>query len=122
MIKHALEDGQSFSQVQTAELIRQVNDLEHWTAILHVLQCAGYWSIPSRSRKRWETFVRAQLEHVKPFVRAWAYDSYCHLAQQHPEYRNRCRELLQNVDDQEAASVKARIRNLRKEKRDQWDS
>lgn len=118
LIKHALENGQSFSQAQTAELIRHVDDLEHWTAILHVLQCASHWLIPSRSRKRWETFVSAQLRHSKPFVRAWAYDSFCHLARQYPEYRTRCRDLLQNVSDQEAASVKARIRNLRKDNRD----
>ncbi len=49
------------------------------------------------------------------FVRAWAYDAFYRLATQHPGYRPEVWRLLEQGMQEEAPSVKARIRQLLRE-------
>ena len=58
--------------------------------------------------------LRHCLSDTNKFVRAWSYNGLAELAKQYPQYRGEVKQLfeLAQNDDSEAASVKARIRNI----------
>ncbi len=63
-------------------------------------------------KKRLEAFLRECLEDRNKFVRAWAYGGFHQLAVEHAEYRGEAVQLFEKALDEEAASVKARVRKV----------
>ncbi len=59
--------------------------------------------------------MRKCLEDDNKFVRAWAYNGFYELAKQYPEYRTEAGQLFEMALRDEAASVKARVRNVMKQ-------
>jgi len=87
---------------------------EHWEAKLHILQSLPYLPIAERNRKAVEAFLRLTLTDANKFVRAWSYNGFYELARQHPKYQAETEQFFQMAMRDEAASVKARIRNIMK--------
>ena len=87
---------------------------EHWEAKLHVLQCLPYLDIPEDDTIGLEQFLDACLESERKFVRAWAYNGFNELALRFPRYREKVDGMLARAGESESASVRARIRNIRK--------
>ena len=115
LLKHHLEQADEPGDRKLADRVYAVlPDLTHWESRLHVLQCVPRLPISRARRKRVEAFVREALEDQKKFVRAWAYGALYELARQHDEYRAEALERLDRALESEAASVKARIRQLQK--------
>ena len=56
----------------------------------------------------------ACVDHDNPFVRAWSYHGLVALADEYAEHRDDVLALLERAAEGEKASVKARIRNVRK--------
>ncbi|MDX8346499.1 HEAT repeat domain-containing protein [Cognatiyoonia sp. IB215446] len=100
VLKAACERGASIPY--PAELLS--TDL-HWEIALHLLQSVQHVAVDLPAE-----VIRPYLIHQKPIVRAWALDAYVRLGA--PD----AAEVLEKAADDPAASVRARARNLGKEK------
>ena len=83
-------------------------------AILGVLQCLPYLDIPEDESAGLEQFLDSCLESDYKFLRAWAYNGFNELSLRFPRYREEVNRMLARASESEAASVRARIRNILK--------
>lgn len=114
MLKRRLEEGGRLDAQETARFFGLLGALTAWEAQLHALQSMPYLTISARSRPGVERFVRAALESEATFVRAWAYTGLFELASTFDELRAEADRLMDAGLEEGPASVRARIRNLRK--------
>jgi len=91
-------------------------DLIEWETKLHVLQCLSYLTVGKQDVPPLETFLRECLASENKFVRAWAYNGFYELSLQYPQFQVEVDQLLQQALEDEAASVKARVRNILKQR------
>ncbi len=97
---------------------------EHPDARLHVVQCldravAG-GGFDTAAQERLARSLRADLEHERPFVRAWAVSVLVRLAEETPSVRAWVGEAVADVEASGKASLKARVRRLRAEGALEW--
>ena len=85
-----------------------------WDAKLHLLQCLPYWIVMETAVSTIHSFLHNCLKEQNKFVRAWAYSGFYELAKQHPHFRTETKNLLAQASQEEAASIKARIRQIYK--------
>ena len=114
LLKKHLEEGNSLTSSETAELFSCLDKLEHWEAKLHVLQCLPFLAISVSQKESIDVFLRGCLSSDFKFVRAWAYGGLYELAKQHSQYQAEVKTLLEQASVTEAASVKARVRQVLK--------
>ncbi|MCO7225957.1 hypothetical protein [Pleionea sp. CnH1-48] len=114
LLLHHLAQGANLSKKQSLKLFEQMSHLAHWQSCLHVLQSIQYLSIPSDGESLLYSFARAQLDSPNKFVRAWSYDALIRLADIESDYREEVASFVAMANRDEAASVKARIRQLTK--------
>ena len=114
LLKHYLEAKQPLGQAYINEIYRALPLLVKWDAKLHVLQSIQFMPIANSVNGRLHTFFHACLTEKNKFVRAWAYNGFYELALQHLEYIAEAQTLLESAQQEEAASVKARVRNILK--------
>ncbi|QYK06663.1 hypothetical protein [Shewanella zhangzhouensis] len=112
LLKAWLEQGNRLDDQQSATWLALTPALTQWQARLHILQCLPGFSIPESLRSLTEHMVREALADSNKFVRAWAYTGLDTLARQFPQYRDERNTLFQMSLQDEAPSVKARIRQL----------
>lgn len=122
LIKHSLEEGTRLTNDQSRHLFQLLDKLQHWESCLHVLQSMPYMSIPQTEIQPLEHFLRHSLTADNKFVRAWSYNGFYELASQYPgdqvagqpRRQKECMQFFDLAMQDEAPSVKARIRNLMK--------
>ena len=114
LLKHHLENGHKIDASQSSEIFKLLHKLLHWESKLHILQCLPYLDIAKSKKKMLEHFLRDSLKDNNKFVRAWAYNGFYVLASQYPEYIEETKQFFEMAMRDEAASVKARIRNIMK--------
>ena len=114
LLKKHLETGNSLSTSACRTVLGALSVQEHWESKLHMLQCLPYLEIPEDESAGLEKFLEACLESDRKFVRAWAYNGFNELSLRFPRYRERVDGLLVRAGVSEAASVRARIRNILK--------
>ena len=114
LMKKHLEAGNSLSAVECRAIIGRLSAQHHWLSELHLLQCLPYLSILEEDSADIEKFLDACVESDKKFVRAWAYNGFNELSLRFPRYREMVDGMLARVSKTETASVRARIRNIRK--------
>ncbi|HIC82141.1 MAG TPA: hypothetical protein EYP07_14455 [Kiloniellaceae bacterium] len=116
LLKHYAEDGLAFSARQTARLLALLAQVTHWEAKLHLLQIFPSLTIPKPEAPALFTLLRGPgyLGDANKFVRAWTYNALAELAAQHPAKRAEVQALLARGEDDAAASVRARLRRIRK--------
>ncbi len=112
LLKHHLEENGTLDKEQTVRLVKLLARIQNWQACLHILQSIRFLTIPTAAKKNVEIFVRQGLSDEAKFVRAWAYDAFYCLAAQHPGYLPEAERLLEQGMEEEAPSIKARIRQL----------
>ncbi|MCP3919029.1 MAG: hypothetical protein GY711_26085 [bacterium] len=115
LLKRHFESGARLDARATGRFLGSLALLEPWEARLHALQCMPFLVIPARSRAVLETFVREALESDVKFVRAWAFAGLHALAKAFEDLRPEAEALFDEALEAGPASVRARIRNLRKE-------
>lgn len=115
LLKKHLETGGAIEPEQIQAIFRLLPELEHWETKLHILQSMGYLPIDAADVERVEAFLRGCVAADKKFVRAWAYHGFWELARQYPAYRPEVGRMLGQALEDEAASVKARVRKLVKQ-------
>ena len=114
LLKKYLEVGNSLSVAGCRAVLGMLSGQEHWEAKLHILQCLPYLDISEDDSVGVEQFLDACLESERKFVRAWAYNGFNELALHFPRYRDEVDRMLARAGESESASVRARIRNIRK--------
>jgi len=119
LVKHHLETTECKMTLSVAKAwYACANTLTHWEARLHMLQCTPRVPVPNACVKPIRGFLDTCLTEENKFVRAWAFTGYCELAKSHPRYRKLVDELLDDGEQHDpGASVRARIRQLRTQRR-----
>ena len=112
LLKRYLELGGRLTESQTGRLFALASRMQSWESRLHLLQSLLYLRVAEADRVPVETFLRQAIEDHNKFVRAWAYSGFYQLAKQYPAYRDETLQLCEMALRDEAASVKARIRNV----------
>lgn len=115
LLKAWLEDGNSLEPRQVARLYRSFNQLQHWEARLHALQCFSFMPVADSEIEHVYHFLKTTLSDQNKFVRAWAYNGLYELSQQHSGFIKETKQYFEQAMEDEAPSVKARIRNLMKQ-------
>ncbi|UTW44675.1 hypothetical protein KFE80_09745 [bacterium SCSIO 12696] len=115
VLKFWWEKGWAFSSSQANKLIDSLINAESWQLRLHILQLLSGLTIAENQTEKLHYHLRHCLCDTNKFVRAWSYNGLAELAKQYPRYRDEVKQLfeLAQNDDGEAASVKARIRNIK---------
>lgn len=116
LLKHFFENGGALDANQISTAYATLPHLAHWETKLHILQSMPYMPIGENDLEAVEPFLKAALNDKKKFVKAWAYNGYHLLAQQHEGFRVEVDLLLQKGLVDESGSIKARIRNILKGK------
>lgn len=108
IIKALVEDGHTLTPQDIERLIEGLDNITAWQAQLHVCQIVCRISVPKEAALTLGRWLTALLEAPRPFLRAWAVDALCRLQ---PTFLDRT-ALLRRMQTDEAASVRARVRNL----------
>ncbi len=112
LLKTYLEAGNKLKKDQIRAIYDLLPELEHWESRLHILQCLPFIPIGNSQKNRVEEFLRLTLNDSNKFVRAWAYNGFYVLSCQYPEFQEETRQFFEMAMRDEAASVRARIRNI----------
>lgn len=115
LLKHHFEQGGQLAQAEINCIYQLLSDLGHWEAKLHILQCMPFMPIEKSSANSVHEFLTTRITDKNKMVRAWAYNGFYELAVQHETYKAEATQLLQTALTDEAASVKARVRNVMKQ-------
>lgn len=97
----------------TSERIgRTLEQVEAWDAQLHLCQSARRLRIAPETTASWRVWLLPLLTHKRPFLRAWALDAFCHLAEIDEALAEDAERWRARMADDPAASVRARARKL----------
>ena len=114
LLKRFAEAGVTLNDSQGARLLQVLKRDSHWEAKLHVLQMLDRLSVPQEERGTAMEQAVAQTEESNRLIRAWSYHGIAVVADGHQQYRLEAQTWLSHGETDEAASVRARIRRLRK--------
>ena len=114
LLKYGLEHDLDITKGQMGNVLKILPEITHWETKLHILQCLPYFSISKTYKAKVELFLRETIADNNKFVRTWSYNGFYVLSQQYPEYVEETKQFFDRAMRDEAASVKARIRNLMK--------
>ncbi len=110
MLKAELEAGQVCSPQDVKRLVVGLKGVTAWQAQLHICQSIKHITVPQELALELERWLSALLDAPRPFLRAWALDAVCQLRGASPKTK----ALLAQMETDDAASVRARVRNLKR--------
>lgn len=114
LIKRMTEKRAMLTETQTETLLDLFSSESKWESRLHILQMLDRMIIPAeRAPSLWAALL-SQTKDTNKFVRAWSYFGLAVLAEAHADYRGEAIALLVQSEGDDAASVRARIRRIRK--------
>lgn len=114
LIKHHLEQKIALDRRETQlilSLFPLTVDDQNWQAQLHLLQILPLLEITSADLETLLPFIDRWCHSPNKFVRAWAYNGLAVAANHIPELLPEVKERFLLALEEEAASVKARVRN-----------
>jgi hypothetical protein len=115
LLKHHCENGGTFKAADSKLLFSKARHLGSWPGRLHFLQLMPYMPVKHAAPADLASFLSECLTDKNKFVRAWAYNGFHLLAQEYAEYQVESKQLIEQAMENEAASVRARIRNILRE-------
>ena len=107
-----VNSGGALTPDQTETLVGAFAALTDWSARLHIAQMIRHLNPPKASRRILAAELTEHLTHERPFLRAWSLDALVHLAKIDPAYTAEAQAALAAAQEDPAASVRARARNL----------
>ena len=113
LLKRIGVTGAQLSPGQSEALLHLLIAETGWLPRLHVLQMMAGLTVPAALAEPLMDALAAQAAGANAFIRAWSVHGAAVLADQHPPYRDRALDLLAAAEQDEAASVRARIRRTR---------
>ncbi len=114
VLKRWIETGVGDPQPIAAVIVDLIPEEMAPDATLHLLQMLQHLELPTDRENALFRACSTLTEHPKKFVRAWAYDGLGRVAIQNRKFRARVTKLFDDAEENQPASVLARIRNLRK--------
>lgn len=114
LLKKHLESGNALTAAECRAIIGGLSLQEHWESTLHMLQCIPHLNFVEEDCAALEEFLEAGVRSDRKFVRAWAYNGFNELSLRFPRYRQKTDRMLARAGESEAASIRARIRNILK--------
>jgi hypothetical protein len=112
LLKHIQSRNISLTPAQVTRVIEQFCSSGPWESRLHIVQMLPNVAIPAACTEQlFQSLVAAVSERNK-FIRAWVYTALHTLALQHRNYAVEVIPLLDQAARDEAASVRARLRQL----------
>lgn len=117
LLKHLQDEGMTYSAKQSDALLALLDDVSHWEARLHLLQILPALTLPKERKAALYRLLTGgdYLQSPNKFIRAWTYNALAVLAAQFPALRKAVAPLLAAAQEDEAASVRARLRKVMKE-------
>ncbi|NIA68450.1 hypothetical protein HBA54_07575 [Pelagibius litoralis] len=121
LLKRFQEDGLTFSEKQSEALLDLLDHAAHgeahWETRLHLLQMLPGLTLPESRKAALLRLFKSQgyLGDPNRFVRAWSYNALAALAARFTELRGEVARLLEAGQGDEAAAVRARLRNIVKQ-------
>ncbi len=115
LLKRLGVTGAQLSSSQTETLLRLLLQDTSWLSRIHVLQMMNSLVAPDELVPPLLAALTEQAAGANTFIRAWSVHGAVALADQHPAHRDLALDLLLTAERDEAASVRARIRRLRKD-------
>ncbi|MCG8546224.1 MAG: hypothetical protein MJE12_18660 [Alphaproteobacteria bacterium] len=114
LLKRIQDDSVAFSPAQVEAVLALLENVSDWEAKLHLLQMMPALTVPKRRAAALLHLLKGKgyLRDVNKFVRAWSYSGLAALAEAHPAHREDVARLLKAGQQDDAASVKARLRNI----------
>ncbi|MCA9305233.1 MAG: hypothetical protein R3B46_11370 [Phycisphaerales bacterium] len=116
LILHHARAGYAYTPAATRELLTLIGDDLHWEPTLNLLQTLPHLAIGDAPLPALRKSLKRLIKHDNKLVRAWAYNGFAVLARQHPKLASEAERMLTQGEQDEAASVRARVRNARKGK------
>lgn len=114
ILKAELEGGLRPSESQREAITHSLSKITSWQAALHLFQVVELLDLSATQAARFADWSRCYADHRRPFLRAWRLHATVTLNHQHPELGQDVRALLAEAEQDNAASVRARARQLRK--------
>lgn len=105
--------GAQLSPSQGATLLGLLMQETGWLCRIHVLQMMDTLTVPSSLAEPLLDALERQAAGANTFIRAWSVHGAAVLGEQHPAYRDRVLDLVVMAEQDQAASVRARIRRTR---------
>ncbi len=113
LIKKLLEESNILETETLDKLCSSLKFVKgNWEAELHLCQILHLVKFQENNKTATEKFIRQCLGSENKFVRAWSYSAFYRFSLEFEGIENEVKKLLQNALETEAASVKARIRNI----------
>jgi len=115
LIKHELENGLQPQPEWVRSLAAALDRVGPWDAKLHICQSIRFISLPDDCRSSFHAWLLPLLDHSRAFLRAWALDALCRLSVEDGALGATATAALDRLAEDPAASVRARVRALKKE-------
>lgn len=112
ILKAELEKGHVLSSQNVEQLTSRLSDVTAWQAQLHICQSIQYLVVPQELELQIELWLKSLLGAPRPFLRAWSVDALCRLR---GGSSPKTKILLDEMETDVAASVRARVCNLKRE-------
>ena len=112
LLKHFQSRDVSFTPAQVTRLVEQLCSSGPWESRLHLVQMLPSLAIPAACTEQLFQSLVATLSERNKFVRAWVYAALHSLASHHRDYAPEVIPLLDQASRDEAASVRARLRQI----------
>ncbi|MBT8459286.1 MAG: hypothetical protein HKP37_06460 [Boseongicola sp.] len=106
-----LKAGETLAVQEVHRLLSSLTDIVTWQAQLHICQSLRHLSVPPELLPDLISWLTPLLEAKRPFLRTWSMDALCSLWGTSPDTD----ALLTRMETDDAASVLARARALRRE-------
>jgi len=110
MLRQYLERGARLDPHRTRVLGEALPYVEAGFARLHLCQLMAHLQIPAEGAEAFAAFFRKSASHTNTFLRAWAPHGLHLLAQQHGEFADEARKMIEAALSDPAPSVRARAR------------
>ncbi|KLN59695.1 hypothetical protein WH96_16110 [Kiloniella spongiae] len=115
ILKNHLCNKGSFTPLYSKTILDHLELFDQWESQLHILQSFEHLTITAAQKFTVENFIRLCLRSERKLIRAWGYHGFHFFSKKFPEYKTEAETIMQKALFDEAASVKARIRNLLRE-------
>lgn len=107
-----LNRGKKLSAEQSEQVAKSVPSLMNWPEQLHCAQMIRHLELDKSLAKIVMREMETLQSHNRPFLRAWSLDAIWHIAQSHDEFKDRAFAAIERAKEDNAASVRARVKNL----------
>ena len=114
ILKRWLEEGVAHVERSAVNLVQLLAHATHWQVRLHLLQMLASLCVPVESLSVLAKELPGLLMDDNKFVRAWALSTLANVADQNDALRQKVISMMKNAGNDDAASVRARVRQIQK--------